>query len=149
MPDESHILVVEDDPRLRERLARYLTAEGFRITTAGEVTQFPIRFGGGTEQLAADPRGRIWFTTAKNEISSISTTGKVGRRGCLGKCSPAFNDIAVAPDGAIWFALAKEYVSCLECGGGTGLILQHEGAVVGKIPTGALAPATGPPLTTP
>jgi two-component system, OmpR family, phosphate regulon response regulator OmpR len=36
MSEESHILVVEDDPRLRERLARYLTTEGFRITTAGD-----------------------------------------------------------------------------------------------------------------
>jgi virginiamycin B lyase len=111
-----------------------------RITTRGKVSQFPIRFGGSTYQLAADPRGRIWFTTAGNEISSISTTGTVGRRGCLGKCSPAFNAIAVTPGGAIWFALAKEYVSCLECGGGTGLILQHEGALVGEVPPGALAP---------
>jgi len=34
--DDSHILVVEDDPRLRERLARYLTTEGFRITASGD-----------------------------------------------------------------------------------------------------------------
>jgi two-component system phosphate regulon response regulator OmpR len=34
MPEACHILVVEDDPRLRERLARYLTGEGFRVTTA-------------------------------------------------------------------------------------------------------------------
>ena len=32
--EESHILVVEDDARLRERLARYLTGEGFRVTAA-------------------------------------------------------------------------------------------------------------------
>ncbi len=31
-----HILVVEDDPRLRERLARYLANEGFRVTTAND-----------------------------------------------------------------------------------------------------------------
>jgi virginiamycin B lyase len=115
-----------------------------RITTGGKVSQFPIRFGGSTYQLAADPRGLIWFTTAKDEISSISTMGIVGRRGCLGKCSPAFNDIAVAPDGAIWFALEKEYLSCLECGGGASLILQHEGAIVGEIPPGALAPPPSP-----
>jgi two-component system, OmpR family, phosphate regulon response regulator OmpR len=36
MADECHILVVEDDPRLRERLARYLTGEGFRVTAAGD-----------------------------------------------------------------------------------------------------------------
>jgi two-component system phosphate regulon response regulator OmpR len=36
MPEDCHILVVEDDPRLRERLARYLTSEGFRVTAAGD-----------------------------------------------------------------------------------------------------------------
>ena len=36
MLDDCHILVVEDDPRLRERLARYLTGEGFRVTAAGD-----------------------------------------------------------------------------------------------------------------
>jgi two-component system phosphate regulon response regulator OmpR len=32
--DDCHILVVEDDARLRERLARYLAGEGFRVTAA-------------------------------------------------------------------------------------------------------------------
>ncbi|MFL5284472.1 MAG: response regulator transcription factor [Rhodopila sp.] len=36
MTDECHILVVEDDPRLRERLARYLAGEGFRVTASGD-----------------------------------------------------------------------------------------------------------------
>ena len=36
MAEEWHILVVEDDPRLRERLARYLAGEGFRVTAAAE-----------------------------------------------------------------------------------------------------------------
>ena len=39
MADECHILVVEDDPRLRERLARYLSSEGFRVTTAGDAAE--------------------------------------------------------------------------------------------------------------
>jgi two-component system, OmpR family, phosphate regulon response regulator OmpR len=34
-----HILVVEDDPRLRERLARYLSGEGFRVTAAGDAAE--------------------------------------------------------------------------------------------------------------
>src|ERR1700759_2602833 len=33
---DCHILVVEDDARLRERLARYLAGEGFRVTAAGD-----------------------------------------------------------------------------------------------------------------
>jgi two-component system phosphate regulon response regulator OmpR len=36
MADDAHILVVEDDARLRERLARYLSGEGFRVTTAAD-----------------------------------------------------------------------------------------------------------------
>ena len=39
MADDCHILVVEDDPRLRERLARYLTGEGFRVTTAEDAAE--------------------------------------------------------------------------------------------------------------
>lgn len=34
MIDDTHILIVEDDARLRERLARFLTGEGFRVSTA-------------------------------------------------------------------------------------------------------------------
>jgi two-component system phosphate regulon response regulator OmpR len=34
MQDDTHILVVEDDARLRERLARYLATEGFRVTAS-------------------------------------------------------------------------------------------------------------------
>jgi len=34
--EDWHILVVEDDPRLRERLSRYLASEGFRVTAAGD-----------------------------------------------------------------------------------------------------------------
>lgn len=34
-----HILVVEDDSRLRERLARYLAGEGFRVTAAGDAAE--------------------------------------------------------------------------------------------------------------
>jgi streptogramin lyase len=123
------------DKRLFDRLGR--------ITTSGKVTQFPIRFGDGTEELAADPRGLIWFTTEKGEISSISSAGTVGRRGCVGSCSAPIYSIAVAPEGAIWFAAAKHYKPCLECGGGTALLQQLEGAPVGEIPAGALRPAVG------
>src|SRR3984957_73999 len=39
MAEDCHILVVEDDPRLRERLARYLSGEGFRVTAAGDAAE--------------------------------------------------------------------------------------------------------------
>jgi two-component system phosphate regulon response regulator OmpR len=34
-PDAPHLLVVDDDPRLRELLRRFLEREGFRVTAAG------------------------------------------------------------------------------------------------------------------
>jgi len=39
MSTETHILVVDDDVRLRDLLKRYLTAEGFRITTAADAQE--------------------------------------------------------------------------------------------------------------
>jgi two-component system, OmpR family, phosphate regulon response regulator OmpR len=36
---EPHLLVVDDDARLRELLRRYLTEQGFRITTAGDAAE--------------------------------------------------------------------------------------------------------------
>lgn len=36
---EPHLLVVDDDARLRELLRRYLTESGFRITTAGDTAE--------------------------------------------------------------------------------------------------------------
>ena len=43
MAEDCHILVVEDDPRLRELLARYLAGEGFRVTTAGDAAEARIQ----------------------------------------------------------------------------------------------------------
>ena len=39
MTDDAHILVVEDDARLRERLARYLSEHGFRVTGAADAAE--------------------------------------------------------------------------------------------------------------
>jgi two-component system phosphate regulon response regulator OmpR len=45
MSEEAHILVVEDDARLRERLARYLTENGFRVTAAENAAEARIQLG--------------------------------------------------------------------------------------------------------
>jgi two-component system phosphate regulon response regulator OmpR len=37
--DDCHILVVEDDPRLRKQLSRYLSGEGFRVTDAADAAE--------------------------------------------------------------------------------------------------------------
>jgi two-component system phosphate regulon response regulator OmpR len=38
-PAEAHLLVVDDDQRLRDLLRRYLVESGFRITTAGDAAE--------------------------------------------------------------------------------------------------------------
>ena len=38
MAEDAHILVVDDDARLRALLSRYLAGEGFRVTTAETAT---------------------------------------------------------------------------------------------------------------
>jgi two-component system phosphate regulon response regulator OmpR len=43
MADDAHILVVEDDARLRERLARYLSGEGFRVTSAADAADAQLK----------------------------------------------------------------------------------------------------------
>lgn len=38
-PDTAHVLVVDDDARLRGLLSRYLAEQGFRVTTAAHATE--------------------------------------------------------------------------------------------------------------
>jgi two-component system phosphate regulon response regulator OmpR len=40
---EPHLLVVDDDARLRELLRRYLSDQGFRVTTAGDAAEARAR----------------------------------------------------------------------------------------------------------
>jgi len=61
--DDSHILVVEDDPRLRERLARYLSSEGFRVTAAGE---------------AADARAKLRAINPDLMVLDVMMPGETG-----------------------------------------------------------------------
>ncbi len=47
LPDEApHLLVVDDDRRLRNLLSRYLTGEGFRVTIAAEAAEARRRMEG-------------------------------------------------------------------------------------------------------
>jgi two-component system phosphate regulon response regulator OmpR len=51
MNDDAHILVVEDDARLRDRLARYLTSEGFMVTAAANAADARARMRGISPDL--------------------------------------------------------------------------------------------------
>ena len=43
--DSAHILVVDDDSRLRELLRKFLSDRGFRVTTAANAAEADARFG--------------------------------------------------------------------------------------------------------
>lgn len=45
MTDDWHVLVVEDNEPLRERLARYLRGEGFRVTVAADAAVARLQLG--------------------------------------------------------------------------------------------------------
>ena len=88
--EAAHLLVVDDDSRIRALLARYLTMQGYRITTAASAADAKSRMqslafdllvldvmmpGGNGISLARDMRRDgagvpIIFLTAKNEIDS-------------------------------------------------------------------------------
>ena len=63
MADEALILLVEDDTRLRERLARYLVNEGFRVTTA---------------ENAADARAKLAFINPDLMVLDVMMPGETG-----------------------------------------------------------------------
>ena len=44
--DAPHILVVDDDSRIRQLLSRYLGDRGFRVTTAGNAAEARARLAG-------------------------------------------------------------------------------------------------------
>ena len=46
MDDTAHILVVDDDRRLRDLLQKFLTESGFRVTTAADATEARDRLAG-------------------------------------------------------------------------------------------------------
>ena len=51
MPDNQHILVVDDDTRIRTMLRRYLEEEGFKVSEAGDGVAMRRIFDGGTVDL--------------------------------------------------------------------------------------------------
>jgi two-component system phosphate regulon response regulator OmpR len=63
MSDEALILLVEDDTRLRDRLARYLANEGFRVTAA---------------ENAADARTKLSFINPDLMVLDVMMPGESG-----------------------------------------------------------------------
>ena len=63
MTDQPHILVVDDDDRLRELLREYLTENGFRVTTAEHAEDARARLRGLEFDLGDRyyDAGRGWY----------------------------------------------------------------------------------------
>src|SRR5262249_42012617 len=51
MSSPLHILIVDDDPRIRTMLRRYLTGEGFKVSDAGDGAAMRRVLEGGTVDL--------------------------------------------------------------------------------------------------
>jgi two-component system phosphate regulon response regulator OmpR len=63
MAEDAHILVVDDDARLRALLSRYLAGEGFRVTTA---------------ETAADARDKLRFINPDMMVLDVMMPGENG-----------------------------------------------------------------------
>ena len=63
MPDEAHVLVVDDDVRLRSLLQRYLAEQGFRVTTA---------------ENAADARNKLRLFQPDLVVLDVMMPGETG-----------------------------------------------------------------------
>jgi two-component system phosphate regulon response regulator OmpR len=63
MPEEAHILVVDDDARLRSLLSRYLAENGFRVSTAGH---------------AAEARDKLRFLQPDALVLDVMMPGETG-----------------------------------------------------------------------
>jgi two-component system phosphate regulon response regulator OmpR len=63
MAEDAHILVVDDDARLRGLLSRYLAGEGFRVTTA---------------ETAADARDKLRFMHPDMMVLDVMMPGESG-----------------------------------------------------------------------
>jgi len=61
--EDAHILVVDDDARLRALLSRYLAGEGFRVTTA---------------ETAADARDKLRFVNPDMVVLDVMMPGENG-----------------------------------------------------------------------
>jgi virginiamycin B lyase len=72
-----------------------------RITVEGQIAEFPLRPGLSPNDIAASPKGALWFTTEKR-IGRVTTDGKV--RTWLVPNADYLFGVAPAADGGAWVA---------------------------------------------
>ena len=70
LPDDApHLLVVDDDRRIRDLLSRFLSSEGYRVTTA---------------ETAMDARAKLKGLSFDLLILDVMMPGEFGLRPCKG-----------------------------------------------------------------
>jgi hypothetical protein len=79
-----------------------------RITTAGVVTQYPVRGAEFLYGITAGPDGALWFTDSfANRIGRITTGGEITQFPLPTGFGQEYGEptgITTGPDGALWFA---------------------------------------------
>jgi streptogramin lyase len=77
-----------------------------RITTDGEITQFPLTRGVGVNAITVGRDGNLWFVESKaGRIGRITPSGEIAEFDVGPRSEPT--DITVGPDGNLWFTLQR------------------------------------------
>src|SRR5580704_14981149 len=71
-----------------------------RVTTTGQVTEYPVPSKGNPYEITAGPDGALWFTEHNSAIGRITTNGAVSEFPTPG--GPTYG-IVTGPDGALWY----------------------------------------------
>jgi virginiamycin B lyase len=117
----------------------YLANKIGRISTDGDITEFPVPSAGNLEQIVAGPDGALWFTDVSgNQIGRITTDGAVTEFPLPTTSSQPIG-IAAGPDGAIWFAEAEDRIGRITTDG----VITEFSVAAGSIPIGLAAGPDG------
>ena len=125
-----------------------------RITTAGELTEYPNPMGIRSFSITAGPDGAIWFTTQTDRpVAGISSIGRIDSNGIVtqfdtpsdiicnhGPCGAKV--VTAGPDGALWFTTQGDAIGRMTVSGSVTYFQLHDGAAASQSivdgPDGAL-----------
>lgn len=78
-----------------------------RITPAGAIAEFPVPTLGGTREIAAGPRGEVWFTSLAG-VGSISPGGRATPLLCIdSSCDLPPLSLMASAGGELWLGTAN------------------------------------------
>ena len=127
-----HILVIDDDSRIRSLLSRYLSEHNFRVSTAGDTQEARRQLEG----LAFDPRDdkRVLYgtDTESDALLMISTdSGAVESLGVLG--FDEVNGLAFNPDTGTLYGVdvATDKLLTIDTGNGRATAIGEEDQGIG------------------